>query len=51
MRQRAEARQLALYHHDPDRDDDALDVIGRKARATYRGGDVIVAHEGLTITL
>ncbi len=49
----AKVRTLVLYHHDPDRGDDALDAIGvlaqamvaRKA-ATLR---VIVAREGLEL--
>jgi len=49
----AEARALALFHHDPNRDDDALDAVGRDAAdwAAERapGLRVIVAAEGATI--
>ena len=47
----ARARCLALFHHDPARDDDALDRILEHARATANGaiGEVLAAHEGLTI--
>jgi ribonuclease BN (tRNA processing enzyme) len=51
----AEARRLVLYHHDPDRDDDALDAIGDDARAHYKQeggkGQVLVAYEGLSLEL
>jgi len=48
----AEARTVALHHHDPDRDDDALDRIGedaaRRARELSPALRAIVAREGLT---
>jgi phosphoribosyl 1,2-cyclic phosphodiesterase len=51
----AEARRVALHHHDPDRDDAALDKIGDNARSWARdnakGLEAIVAREGLTIDL
>jgi phosphoribosyl 1,2-cyclic phosphodiesterase len=51
----AEARAVALHHHDPDRDDAALDAIAagaaRWADANARGLDAIVAREGLAIDL
>ncbi|HEY0476339.1 MAG TPA: MBL fold metallo-hydrolase [Kofleriaceae bacterium] len=51
----AEARTVALHHHDPDRDDDALDRIGedaaRRAREREPACRAIVAREGLTLTL
>ena len=51
----AEARTVALHHHDPDRDDDALDAIAagatRWARAHAPGLDAIVAREGLVLEL
>ena len=51
----AEARAVALHHHDPDRDDAALDVIAadatRWAQANARGLDAIVAREGLALEL
>lgn len=47
----AEARAVALHHHDPDRDDDALDEIAASsaawAREHARGLETIVAREGL----
>jgi phosphoribosyl 1,2-cyclic phosphodiesterase len=49
----AEVRTLALYHHDPGRSDDALDVIAKEAAAWWdhrvHAGRVLVAHEGLTL--
>ncbi|HEY4160299.1 MAG TPA: hypothetical protein VGM29_19440, partial [Polyangiaceae bacterium] len=49
----AEVKQLSLYHHDPDRTDDALDVIGARAQGwadeNAKGLKVVVASEGLTI--
>jgi phosphoribosyl 1,2-cyclic phosphodiesterase len=49
----AEVRRLALYHHDPDRGDDALDVIAREAKTWWRArvgaGEALVAHESLTL--
>jgi phosphoribosyl 1,2-cyclic phosphodiesterase len=50
----AGARRLVLYHHDPGRDDDALDAIGRTATAWAQteapGLEVLVAAEGMTLT-
>jgi phosphoribosyl 1,2-cyclic phosphodiesterase len=49
----AEAKLLALHHHDPDRDDDALDRVGQSARqwahehAPAMG--CLVASEGLCV--
>lgn len=52
---RAHAKRLILYHHDPDRSDDALDRIGVEAQATANknggGLEVIVAREGMEITI
>jgi phosphoribosyl 1,2-cyclic phosphodiesterase len=49
----AEARTVALHHHDPWRDDHALDLIGAHARAWCRASapkmSVVVASEGLTL--
>jgi phosphoribosyl 1,2-cyclic phosphodiesterase len=49
----ASARSLVLHHHDPDRDDDALDLIGVEANAWAkehaRGMQVVVAAEGSTL--
>jgi ribonuclease BN (tRNA processing enzyme) len=51
----ASVRQLVLYHHDPERSDDALDEIGALAARVVerRHGKlrVTVAREGLEITL
>lgn len=48
---RAKVKRLILYHHDPDRSDDALDHIARKAQHTgrERGLEVVVAREGLEL--
>src|SRR6266850_1674308 len=52
---KARVGRLVLYHHDPDRSDDALDRIGRDAQraATERRPDleVVVAREGLELTI
>jgi ribonuclease BN (tRNA processing enzyme) len=51
----AEAKQLVLYHHDPERDDAALDAISQSAAHYWLDhrlpGVVRVAHEGLELTL
>lgn len=53
--QAAAPRRLALFHHDPDRDDDALDAIGVAARAqlavTAPDTELLVAAEGQSIRL
>ena len=47
--------QVALYHHDPGRDDDAIDRLVDDARARARAagyaGHILAAAEGLTIEL
>ncbi len=52
---RAHAKRLVLYHHDPDRSDDALDKIGADAQrlARERGSalEVLVAYEGMELTV
>ena len=52
---RANAKRLALYHHDPDRSDDALDEEARAAQqlARDRGAalEVLVAYEGLELAI
>jgi phosphoribosyl 1,2-cyclic phosphodiesterase len=52
---RANAKRLILYHHDPDRTDDALDRIGieaqRTADALGGGLEVIVAREGAELEI
>lgn len=44
----ANAKRLALFHHDPDHDDAAMTVIEQKARATWSGAlaarDEMVLH-------
>jgi ribonuclease BN (tRNA processing enzyme) len=51
----AEARTVALYHHEPERDDDALDRIGVEAEqwasAPAPGMQTIVAREGLALEI
>jgi len=51
----AETPHLVLFHHDPDRDDDALDAIGWRAQQRLRhehsATAVTVAHEGLVLKL
>jgi len=51
--QEAGVRRVALFHHDPMRDDDALDAIAHCYRTfeDRTGIEVIVAAEGLTISL
>lgn len=50
---RAGARMLVLFHHDPLRDDDALDAITRAAAAAAApcGVEVIAAREGLVLDI
>lgn len=47
------ARRLALFHHDPDRDDDQLDRMVDMAVSCggSMGVDVFAAAEGLTVTV
>jgi phosphoribosyl 1,2-cyclic phosphodiesterase len=51
----AEVRALALYHHDPDRDDAALDVITRNATEWWESrvgaGQVYVSAEGMSLEI
>jgi phosphoribosyl 1,2-cyclic phosphodiesterase len=51
----AEARTLALHHHEPERDDDALDVIAAVADAWTKESapamKALVAREGMELTL
>ncbi|HEV8230617.1 MAG TPA: MBL fold metallo-hydrolase [Candidatus Limnocylindria bacterium] len=52
---KAKVARLVLYHHDPDRSDDALDRIGRDAQraASEKRKDleVLVAREGLELEI
>jgi phosphoribosyl 1,2-cyclic phosphodiesterase len=45
----ARVRQLVIFHHDPDHDDDRLDAIGREVAAALPGA--IMAREGLELAL
>jgi phosphoribosyl 1,2-cyclic phosphodiesterase len=51
----AETAHLVLFHHDPDRDDDALDAFAARARAAFADARqptrATVAHEGLVLRL
>lgn len=51
----AEARMLALFHHDPDRDDDALDRVAAEAAAWAADEapsmKTLTAREGQTLVL
>jgi len=51
----AEARTVALHHHDPDRDDAALDVVAAETTAWARehapAMTAVVAREGLELEL
>jgi phosphoribosyl 1,2-cyclic phosphodiesterase len=51
----AETPHLVLFHHDPDRDDDALDAFGVRACGWLHdrgsGTHVTVAREGLSVVL
>jgi phosphoribosyl 1,2-cyclic phosphodiesterase len=48
-------KRLALFHHDPDRTDDALDALGESSRAWVQKNtpalEVLVAREGLVLDL
>ncbi len=46
---RADARRLALFHHDPTRGDDAVDAIEAEARALYT--PTFAAREGMAVAL
>lgn len=45
----ANAKRLAIFHHDPDHDDDFMDRLGAEAEAVWDGA--FVAKEGMEITL
>ena len=51
----ARPKDLVLFHHDPDRSDDALDQIGVEAKAWLaehtKDVGLLVAHEGLAVDL
>lgn len=52
---KASARHLALYHHEPTRDDDALDALDREVQAKLREGKspmtTTMAREGWIVDL
>ena len=50
---KSQVKRLVLYHHDPERTDDALDHIGLQAQRTGRrkGFEVVVAREGLELEI
>jgi phosphoribosyl 1,2-cyclic phosphodiesterase len=45
----AGVKTYAIFHHDPDHDDQAMDRIGAEAQKARPG--TVVAHEGLILTL
>jgi phosphoribosyl 1,2-cyclic phosphodiesterase len=50
----AKVRRLVLFHHDPGHDDDHLDRLWCAARAqaaAMRGPEVLMAHEGMRLSL
>jgi len=51
----AEPKRLILFHHDPDRTDDALDAIGERAQSWIKehtkSTEVIVASESLALDI
>jgi phosphoribosyl 1,2-cyclic phosphodiesterase len=55
LARRASVETIALHHHDPDRDDDALDAIAATSAAWVRAEvpalTSVVAHEGLALEL
>ena len=51
--QEAGAKRLALFHHDPAHDDEAMDQIvdaAREAASSTGLEEVIAAYEGLTLS-
>ncbi|HXG76807.1 MAG TPA: MBL fold metallo-hydrolase [Gaiellaceae bacterium] len=54
LAQRAEVGRLVLFHHDPDRGDDEVELLGARARELWGGGrgePPLAAYEGMTIEL
>jgi phosphoribosyl 1,2-cyclic phosphodiesterase len=47
--QQAGAKKLAIFHHDPDHEDDFMAKVEEEAKATWDGA--LVAREGMTIVL
>lgn len=48
---RAGVKRLALFHHDPDRDDDQLDKLAARYGGLRDGVEVFCAREGLEVEL
>ena len=55
LRAQSEASAVALFHHEPERDDEALDRIGVSASVWLKeqgsSTQAVVAREGLTLTV
>jgi phosphoribosyl 1,2-cyclic phosphodiesterase len=52
--QRADARRLVMFHHDPNRSDDGVDVLVERAQELWGGSSEdapIAASEGMTLEL
>jgi phosphoribosyl 1,2-cyclic phosphodiesterase len=52
--QRADARRLVLFHHDPNRSDDGVEVLVERAQELWgdASGEVpVAASEGMTLEL
>ena len=48
---KARVKRLVLYHHDPDRSDEALDRIAKDSQKAADGIEVVVAREGLELEI
>jgi phosphoribosyl 1,2-cyclic phosphodiesterase len=49
---RADARRVALFHHDPAHDDATLDALAEEAQADWNGdGELMFAREGAELEL
>ncbi len=49
----AKVKQLVMFHHRPEHDDDQVDIMVKETQeaAAGSGVDVVAAHEGMEITL
>ena len=47
--QAAGAKRLAIFHHDPDHNDDFMDKLAAEAKATW--SETVVAREGMEISV
>jgi phosphoribosyl 1,2-cyclic phosphodiesterase len=45
----ANAKRLAMIHHEPDHSDDEIDALVAKATAMRRGGGVLAAADGMVL--